>query len=71
MPIPKQDAAAPCLKARGLRMRGLGIEARTPMYLGIGPELLVLTADPSHEAPSKAMVRFERTGSRWRLGLVG
>jgi len=53
------------LKARGLWMRGLG------MYLGIGREMFVLAADPSPEALSKVMVRFEKTGGSWKLEPVG
>ncbi|MFL9585287.1 hypothetical protein [Stenotrophomonas sp. AB1(2024)] len=63
--------AVPCLKARGLWMRDLGIEPGTRMYLGIGRELFVLAADPSADALSRAMVRFEKTGGSWRLGPVG
>ncbi|WP_313341581.1 hypothetical protein [Stenotrophomonas sp.] len=61
----------PCLKTRGLWMRDLGIEPGTRMYLGIGREVFVLAADPSPDALSKAMVRFEKTGASWRLGPVG
>ncbi|MDQ1108626.1 hypothetical protein QE424_001785 [Stenotrophomonas rhizophila] len=61
----------PCLKARGLWMRGLGVEPGTRMYLGVGRELFVLAKDPSPEALSKAMVRFEKTGGSWKLGPVG
>jgi hypothetical protein len=41
------------------------------MYLGTGPELIVLAADPSREALSKALVRFEKTGEAWRLVPAG
>lgn len=63
--------SVPCLKARGLWMRDMGIEPGTRMYLGTGPELIVLAADPSPEALAKVMVRFEKTGASWRLGPVG
>ncbi|WP_141738945.1 MULTISPECIES: hypothetical protein [Stenotrophomonas] len=61
----------PCLKARGLWIRDLGIEPGRRMYLGTGPGVMVLAADPSPEALSKVLVRFEKTGGNWKLGLPG
>lgn len=50
---------------------GMGIELGTRMYLGIGRDVADLAAEPSPEALSKAMVRFEKAGSSCRLGQVG
>ncbi len=37
------------------------------MYLGTGQELILLAANPSPEALSKVVVRFQGTGDRWKL----
>jgi len=59
--------SVPCMKTRGLWIRDLGVEPGRRMYLGTGEELIVLAGNPSREALSKAVVRFQGTGDRWML----
>ncbi|WP_313455852.1 hypothetical protein [Stenotrophomonas sp.] len=59
--------SVPCMKTRGLWIRDLGVEPGRRMYLGTGQELILLAANPSPEALSKVVVRFQGTGDRWKL----
>ncbi len=59
--------SVPCMKTRGLWIRDLGMEPGRRMYLGTGQELMVLAGNPSAEALSKVVVRFQATGERWKL----